>query len=71
MAISPGFLCRVDGAVPSVNGSTKVDGTPATYYENWQQGIAVVTVDQDDRFYVDLVQIEDGVAFFRGRKFIA
>lgn len=71
MAISPGCLCRVDGAVPSVNGSTKVDGTPATYYENWQQGIAVVTVDQDDRFYVDLVQIEDGVAFFRGRKFIA
>jgi hypothetical protein len=71
MAISPGCLCRVDGAVPSVNGSTKVDGTPATYYENWQQGIAVVTVDQDDKFHVDLVQIEDGVAWFRGRKFIA
>jgi hypothetical protein len=48
-----------------------VDGTPATYYENWQQGIAVVTVDQDDKFHVDLVQIEDGVAWFRGRKFIA
>lgn len=71
MAVSPGCLCRVDGAVPSVNGSTKIDGSPATYWENWQQGIAVFTIDQNNRFFVELVQIEDGVAWFRGNKFIA
>jgi hypothetical protein len=70
-AISPGCLCRVDGAVPSVNGSTKIDGTPATYYENWQQGVAVITVDEDEQFYSELVQINDGVGWFRGVKFTA
>jgi predicted phosphodiesterase len=69
-AISPGCLCRVDGAVPSVNGSTKVDGSPATFYENWQQGIAVITTDGDD-FSTELVQINEGVAWYRGVKFTA
>jgi predicted phosphodiesterase len=69
-AISPGCLCRVDGAVPSVNGSTKVDGTPAKFYENWQQGIAVITIDENESFYTELVQINDGVAWFRGNKFV-
>jgi predicted phosphodiesterase len=70
-AISPGCLCRVDGAVPSVNGSTKIDGSAAKYYENWQQGIAVITIDEDEQFYTELVQINDGVAWFRGNKFTA
>ena len=70
-AISPGCLCRVDGAVPSVNGSTKVDGSPAKFYENWQQGIAVITIDEDEQFYTELVQINEGVAWFRGNKFTA
>jgi predicted phosphodiesterase len=70
-AISPGCLCRVDGAVPSVNGSTKTDGSPAKFYENWQQGIAVITIDEDEQFYTELVQINDGVAWFRGNKFTA
>ncbi len=69
-AISPGCLCRVDGAVPSVNGSTKIDGSPATFYENWQQGIAVITLDGDE-FSTELVAIHDGVAWYRGRKFTA
>jgi hypothetical protein len=54
--------------VPSVNGSTHVDGTPAKYYENWQQGITVVTLENDQPFF-ELVQITDGVAYFRGQKF--
>ena len=70
-AISPGCLCRVDGAVPSVNGSTKIDGSPTKYFENWQQGIAVITIDEDEQFYTELVQINDGVAWFRGNKFTA
>jgi predicted phosphodiesterase len=69
-AISPGCLCRVDGAVPSVNGSTKIDGSTAKYWENWQQGIAVITVDGDE-FSTELVQIVEGVAWFRGKKFTA
>jgi predicted phosphodiesterase len=69
VAISPGCLCRVDGAVPSVNGSTKVDGTPATYYENWQQGVAVITTDANGDFFTELVQIDKGKAWFRGQEF--
>lgn len=69
-AVSPGCLCRVDGAVPSVNGSTHIDGTPATYYENWQQGVAVITVDPDGEFYTELIQIKDGAAWFRGQRFV-
>jgi hypothetical protein len=70
VAVSPGCLCRVDGAVPSVNGSTHVDGTPAKYYENWQQGVAVITIENDVP-YVELVEIRNGVAWFRGRKFVS
>lgn len=71
VAISPGCLCRVDGAVPSVNGATGSDGRPAKYYENWQQGVAVITTDENDDFSVELVQINEGVAWYRGQKFIA
>jgi hypothetical protein len=69
MAVSPGCLCRVDGAVPSVNGATKIDGSPAVYYENWQQGIAVIMYKKTGEFYTELVQIENGRAVFRGREF--
>ena len=71
IAVSPGCLCRVDGAVPSVNGSTKVDGRPATYWENWQQGVTVVTIDEHDEPFFEMVQINSGVAWFRGQKFTA
>lgn len=70
VAVSPGCLCRVDGAVPSVNGSTHVDGSPAKYYENWQQGVCVITIDENDNPFFEMVQIKDGVAWFRGQKFI-
>lgn len=69
IAVSPGCLCRVDGAVPSVNGSTKLDGQSARYHENWQQGVCVVTLDQDEKPFYELVQIDAGVAWFRGKKF--
>lgn len=70
-AISPGCLCRVDGAVPSVNGSTHIDGSPAKFYENWQQGIAVITVQPDGEHFTELVQIKNGTAWFRGQQFKA
>lgn len=71
MAVSPGCLCRVDGAVPSVNGSTSVDGRPVTNWENWQQGIAVITYLPNGPFYVDLVQIDDGQTVYQGQEFVA
>jgi len=71
VAVSPGCLCRVDGAVPSVNGSTHTDGSPAKHFENWQQGITVITVDAEEKAFVELVQIRDGEAWFRGKHFKA
>ena len=38
---NPGCLCRVDGAVPSVNGAIGADGTAAKIVENWQQGFGL------------------------------
>ena len=68
--INTGCLCRTDGAVPSVNGASHVDGSHATEFEDWQQGCAVVYYT-DDEFFVDLVQIKDGRAMFHGRLFSA
>lgn len=38
---NPGCLCRVDGAVPSVNGAIGSDGRAAHVIENWQQGLGM------------------------------
>jgi hypothetical protein len=69
MAISPGCLCRIDGAVPSVKGAVGIDGRPVTYYENWQQGMAVITYKPEGSFHVDLVHIDDGKTLYRGQEF--
>lgn len=71
MAISPGCLCRVDGVVPSVKGSTGIDGKPVTFYENWQQGISVITYKPEGSFHVDLIHIDDGKTMYRGQEFAA
>jgi predicted phosphodiesterase len=71
MAISPGCLCRVDGAVPSVHGAIGVDGRPAVEYENWQQGVAVIKYKDSGEFFVDLVQIDDGRTVYQGKEFKA
>jgi predicted phosphodiesterase len=66
-AINPGCLCRVDGAVPGVHGSIGADGKPATYYEDWQQGAAVIRYT-DDEFFVELVQFDDGKTIYQGQE---
>jgi len=71
MAISPGCLCRVDGAVPSVKGSVDANGRPIQYWENWQQGIAVVKYKDEGSFHVDLVHIDDGKTLYKGQEFVA
>lgn len=71
MAISPGCLCRIDGSVPSVKGGQKDDGRPVLHYENWQQGISVVTYKPEGSFHVDLVHIDNGKTLYRGQEFIS
>ena len=71
MAISPGCLCRVDGHVPSVKGSVDSHGKPVTYWENWQQGVAVVQYKDEGSFHVDLVHIDEGKTLYKGQEFIA
>lgn len=71
MAISPGCLCRVDGGVPSVNGSIDPHGHPKEEFENWQNGIAVIKYKDSGEFFVDLVQIDDGRTVYQGLEFNA
>lgn len=71
-AASPGCLCRIDGAVPGVKGGIDSWGRPLTSYENWQQGVAVVSyVPGNGRFSYEQVPIFDGSAVYRGRVFDA
>ena len=71
MNINPGCLCRVDGAVPSVHGARHLDGSKATYYEDWQQGVAIIRYLDDGKFYVEMIQIDDGVGFYGGQELVA
>lgn len=48
LAHTPGCLCRIDGAVPSVKGSTDLAGRPVTHYEDWQQGLSIITYQPGD-----------------------
>ena len=69
-AASPGCLCRIDGAVPSVKSGLDQLGRPLVSYENWQQGVGVVTFEPGNgRFDLEMVNIFDGSAMFRGRSF--
>jgi hypothetical protein len=70
VAFSPGCLCRVDGAVPSVNSGVGSDGRPGTHYENWQQGMAVVWYNEETgRFSIDPIHIIEGSAVYHGIEF--
>lgn len=50
-AYSPGCLCRIDGAVPSVKKGSEFSGKPVISYENWAQGLAVVEYEPGDQPY--------------------
>lgn len=69
-SVSPGCLCRIDGAVPSTKGSTDVFGAPVVNFENWQHGVGVVTYQEGDAdFSYEQVFINNGTAIFRGQTF--
>lgn len=73
MAASPGCLARIDGAVPSTKGGVDLDGRPLVRYENWQQGVSVVTYERsgDHRFSYEVMPIYNGWGMYQGKEFIA
>lgn len=71
-AHTPGCLCRIDGGVPSVKGGTNIrTGQPVKNYEDWQNGLAVVSYrDGDAPFNLEQVYIDSMggyTAMHRGR----
>ena len=73
MAASPGCLARIDGAIPSTRGGVDLDGRPLTRYENWQQGVGVVTYEDNNehKFSYEVSAIYDGWTMFRGKEYKA
>jgi predicted phosphodiesterase len=70
VSFSPGCLCRVDGAVPSVKAGLDAKGQPLQYFENWQQGVSVIFFKDgdDDSFHFDQVHIHKGKTMYRGQE---
>jgi len=70
LAHSPGCLCRIDGAVPSVKGGIDSYGHSVRSLENWQQGLTVVRYQSGDgAFALESVPIFNGRAIHRGEIF--
>lgn len=73
MAHTPGALCRIDGAVPSVKSAVNLrSGKPAKSWENWQQGLTVVRyLDEgpqvEQKFTIESIPIFEGWAQHRGQ----
>lgn len=68
-AWSPGCLSRVDGSIPSTKGGSDAKGYPVRRWENWTQGIGVVTVLPDGTWEKEIVPIRDGRAIWRGKEY--
>lgn len=69
-AITPGCLCRIDGVVPSTK-SAKTRKRPLTRWENWQQGMAVITEYDDGDWSAEVIPIHRGRALWRDKAFDA
>jgi hypothetical protein len=67
---NPGCLCRVDGAVPSVNGAIGADGSAARIVENWQQGFGLAYYN-DTESWPYVYRIRDGRALIDGMEIAA
>jgi hypothetical protein len=72
LAMSPGCLCRTDGAVPSTKSGMDLNGVPVSNVEDWQQGVAVFSYEEGEgRFVPEQVPIHDGWTLYHGREFVA
>lgn len=67
---NPGCLCRVDGAVPSVNGAIGADGYAAKVVENWQQGLGLAYYNETESWPF-VYRIRDGRALIDGMEITA
>lgn len=70
-ALSPGCLCRTDGVVPSTRSGEDAHGRPVVRWENWHQGVAVITEYDDGAWSPDIVPIHRGRAAWRGKVYDA
>jgi hypothetical protein len=70
-AFSPGCLCRVDGAVPSVKGGINLEEKPVRQFENWQQGMGLVWYKESGEFTIEPIHIINGWAVYAGQEFRA
>lgn len=71
-AATPGCLCRVDGAVPGVKGAMDLSGRPLVNYEDWQQGMIVLRyTDNDPKYSLETIHIQNGWAMWAGQEFAA
>lgn len=66
---SPGCLSRVDGSIPSTKGGSDARGVPVLRWENWTQGVGVVTVMADGTWEKEIVPIRNGRAVWRGQEY--
>lgn len=76
MAASPGCLCRIDGAVPSVKSGSDEFGRPLMQgAENWQQGLAVVQYQPkgvgEEWFNYEQMWIYNGRGILRGTEYVS
>ena len=76
MAASPGCLCRIDGAVPSVKSGLDEFGVPVLQgAENWQQGLGIVQYQPKgvggEYFNYEPMWIFKGRGIFRGQEYVA
>lgn len=70
-AWSPGCLSRIDGAIPSTKGSLDIKGRPIKRWENWQQGVGIVTIMPDGSWSKEIVEIRNKKAIWRGNEYKA
>lgn len=66
---SPGTLAKTDGTIPSTKGADNAKGRPIKRWENWTQGVGIVTVMPDGSWEKEIVSIRDGRAIWRGQEF--
>lgn len=66
-AMSPGCLCRTDGVVPSTKSGEDAHGRPVVRWEDWHQGVALITEYDDGAWSPQIIDIHRGRALYGGK----
>lgn len=70
-AFSVGCLCKTDGTVPSFKGGTDARGVPVRRWEDWQQGVGIISEWDDGTWVPEIAPIHAGRALWRGKAYEA